>query len=253
MRYSVFVLACVIVGAAECEYPEIGVLSAADVLYRQLQDDIQRYHQRGAAREEGSPQLLIYRYRKRHGDTIGIIASQTNLTVCTIATINRLGTFEDFNDLSYVLLPNQPGAYIPVDRKSILEEMMYSRRTAATVPGRQIVIQDRPKPSSFLFFPGENFNAVENAYFLKTLFRYPLARVEITSWFGERSNPLTGRREWHKGIDLRAREGTEVRAAAAGIVFDSFSVLTLTVSPSQVRKAGRPHAGHSCCSWRQND
>ncbi|MBI2061325.1 MAG: peptidoglycan DD-metalloendopeptidase family protein [Nitrospirae bacterium] len=40
----------------------------------------------------------------------------------------------------------------------------------------------------------------------------------ITSSFGTRADPFTGRAEKHEGVDLRASEGDDVRSAAAGIV-----------------------------------
>ncbi len=43
-------------------------------------------------------------------------------------------------------------------------------------------------------------------------FHWPLARVEITSPFGPRGS------EFHEGVDLRARRGTSVYAAQAGVV-----------------------------------
>lgn len=40
----------------------------------------------------------------------------------------------------------------------------------------------------------------------------------ITSNFGERENPFNGESEIHKGIDIAANEGTEIAAAADGVV-----------------------------------
>lgn len=40
----------------------------------------------------------------------------------------------------------------------------------------------------------------------------------ITSPFGGRTNPITGRSEYHRGIDISARAGTPVTATAEGVV-----------------------------------
>lgn len=40
----------------------------------------------------------------------------------------------------------------------------------------------------------------------------------ISSWFGMRTNPISGRREMHEGIDFAGRPGSPVHAAGGGVV-----------------------------------
>ena len=40
----------------------------------------------------------------------------------------------------------------------------------------------------------------------------------ITSGWGERNNPITGRQEEHNGLDIAVSEGTAVLAAKSGVV-----------------------------------
>ena len=57
--------------------------------------------------------------------------------------------------------------------------------------------------------------------------RYPLDRLHITSGYGMRLHPITGKREMHWGVDYSARPGTPVYAVAEGKVivsgFDIYS------------------------------
>ncbi len=46
----------------------------------------------------------------------------------------------------------------------------------------------------------------------------PIKRGWISSYFGMRTDPFTGRREHHKGVDLAGKAGSEVIAVAAGVV-----------------------------------
>lgn len=46
----------------------------------------------------------------------------------------------------------------------------------------------------------------------------PIKGGWISSWFGMRTNPLSGRRELHEGIDFAGRPGSTVHAAAAGVI-----------------------------------
>ena len=48
--------------------------------------------------------------------------------------------------------------------------------------------------------------------------RYPLDRIHITSNYGNRTHPVTGRRTMHNGVDYRASVGTTVYAVAEGRV-----------------------------------
>jgi len=51
----------------------------------------------------------------------------------------------------------------------------------------------------------------------------PIADAELTSSFGNRADPLTGRQAFHAGLDFAAGSGTAVHAAAGGrIVFAGF-------------------------------
>lgn len=46
----------------------------------------------------------------------------------------------------------------------------------------------------------------------------PIKRGWISSYFGMRTDPFTGRREMHKGMDFAGKAGSEVIAVAAGVV-----------------------------------
>jgi len=46
----------------------------------------------------------------------------------------------------------------------------------------------------------------------------PVSSGYVSSRFGTRNDPFTGRRAFHKGIDFAGREGAEVTAVASGVV-----------------------------------
>lgn len=46
----------------------------------------------------------------------------------------------------------------------------------------------------------------------------PISSGYISSGFGNRTDPLTGRAAFHKGVDFAGREGTDVVAVASGVV-----------------------------------
>lgn len=46
----------------------------------------------------------------------------------------------------------------------------------------------------------------------------PIKGGWISSYFGKRSDPFTGKKSYHKGVDFAAKRGTKVHSAASGIV-----------------------------------
>lgn len=46
----------------------------------------------------------------------------------------------------------------------------------------------------------------------------PVKRGWVSSFFGRRIDPFTGKKSWHNGVDIAGREGDEVLAVASGIV-----------------------------------
>ena len=48
--------------------------------------------------------------------------------------------------------------------------------------------------------------------------RLPIESAELVSSFGNRDDPLTGRRAFHSGLDFAAGHGTVIHAAAGGTV-----------------------------------
>jgi murein DD-endopeptidase MepM/ murein hydrolase activator NlpD len=46
----------------------------------------------------------------------------------------------------------------------------------------------------------------------------PVTQGYVSSQFGTRTDPFTGRRAFHKGVDFAGREGAEVVAVASGVV-----------------------------------
>ena len=59
---------------------------------------------------------------------------------------------------------------------------------------------------------------LQNLALLRLPTRLPIEGAELVSSFGNRDDPLTGRRAFHGGLDFAASAGTAIRAAAGGRV-----------------------------------
>ncbi len=198
-------------------YPEIRELSREDAVFRQLQEDISAAH-RGEIIGGAGQNLTVYQYRLEDGDDFFRIASRLTLSQASLATLNELSSPEVAPVLGYLLIPNVPGVFVPETPRSDLGAALAERLTEDENDGVEIHIRTRSGPRRFTFFPGADFTAEERREFLKPGFTHPLPDGRISSGFGPRPSPFTGRQTFHTGVDIAAPSGTAIRAARGGIV-----------------------------------
>ncbi len=122
----------------------------------------------------------------QHGETLGAIARQYQVTVTSIVIANRLrGPRARLQEGQLLKIPRSRAApVLPVRRGPVVEPLPVS--LVLSVP-------DFEDPPSF---------------------QWPIAGP-VTSTFGRRS------RSWHRGIDIAAEPGAPIVAAAAGLVIAS--------------------------------
>jgi murein DD-endopeptidase MepM/ murein hydrolase activator NlpD len=191
--------------------PLISRLDNRDLGFVQYQEDVEssRRNLFGRGREEAT--LTIYRYVPAEGEDLLSIAARCNVPYAALATINRMSHPPLEGEL---LLPSVPGIFVPLAPESDLERLMASARSDRE-GGQEIRVRGE---GAFRFFPGDDFSPTERIFFLNRGFRFPLRNFTLTSAFGPRINPVTGRFRVHEGLDLAAPEGTEVYAAMDGLV-----------------------------------
>jgi murein DD-endopeptidase MepM/ murein hydrolase activator NlpD len=206
-------------GASAVDYPRIMVLSSDDPLFVQHQATLEDFYRCTEAREPAVlPPLSLFEYSPRKGEDIFSLNARLGLPYDTLATLNGAGSTHAFDSNRDVLVPNQAGLFVNDPPESALEDMMLSTLTAAGKKPQKLVVYRNGKTYPLLFFPGEAFTSIERAYFLGILFEFPISRGTITSLFGPRKDPFTGKPDFHTGIDIGAPDGTDVRAARDGVV-----------------------------------
>lgn len=204
------------------DYPEIKKLNNNDILYKQIQDVLKEYYKAiSYGKEEQIPQLIIFKYRIKNQEDLFSISSRLNIPYDTISTLNRIENAKDFNVGDYILIPNLPGIFMPLNPYNALEEIMCSWRNIEKTNTQKLYVSINTKTEDFIFFLGERFHNVERAYFLQILFRFPLAGGILTSGYGSRKDPFTGHPDFHNGIDIAATIGAAVTPARDGIVIET--------------------------------
>lgn len=212
---SVILLVLSVTGSvlADTTYPLIKELHRSDIFFKQLTMDINHYYM---DKESGSklPTLLIYRYITKKGDSLFTISASLNISYEALVTLNRLERPENFQPGKVLLLPNLPGIFINKNPTTDLEYIISSMRIIPQ--GTQQITIHYPEKNTFYFLPGEKFHTVGRSFFLGVMFRFPIPKGIITSYFGPRTSPINGKNEFHEGIDIAAPVGTKILAARGG-------------------------------------
>jgi len=200
-------------------YPLIHVLSSDDPLFVQHQTELEHFYRTSEAREPGVlPPLSIFEYQTRRGEDLFSLNARLGLPYDTLATLNAASSREAFDSRRRILIANQAGLFVDDPPRSALEDMILSTRLGDGKKPLKLRVFRGEKSSPVLYFPGEQFTSMERLYFLGVLFEFPIPRGRVTSLFGIRHDPFTGRPEFHTGIDIGAPSGTAVHAARDGEV-----------------------------------
>ncbi|MDR2897318.1 MAG: M23 family metallopeptidase [Spirochaetaceae bacterium] len=203
-------------------YPEIQELQTRrDFLFQQFSQDVEQSYK---ALAKGIPPVpYLYVYKAKEGDTLMDIAARCVLSYETIATLNRISDSRTDVSGRNLLLPTVPGLFIPEKPSNDLEALLFmNRQSNPSLPAARITVRYSEDVSAvFDFYPDVKLTPTERTFFLTGGFRFPLPKAILTSSYGMRRNPVTGRMRFHEGIDLAAPAGTAVTASRSGRVKDT--------------------------------
>ncbi|MBN2050853.1 MAG: M23 family metallopeptidase [Spirochaetales bacterium] len=159
-------------------------------------------------------------YVIQSGDTLSEIARKYDISVGTLIGYNGIENVRRIYPGEVLKIPEIDGIPYKVKAGDTLESIAQAYGTNVN---RLLDANDLTTnlilPGDDLFIPGGQISEYEYRKATGTLFLYP-TNGRLTSYYGYRSDPFTGRRQFHYGIDIANRTGTAVTATMAGVVVD---------------------------------
>lgn len=198
--------------AAAQNYPEIKELKSKNILFSQYQDEISISN---INIKKGIPtQVNFYEYTVQNSDNIFTISSRCCLIYDTIATANNIEDSSTNIQNKKIILPTVQGIFIPVKPENSMEILLYEEYKNDLKASPLYFIKNR----QYYFLQGQRFTPAQRAFFVDAGMKYPLEESVLTSSFGMRISPISGKWKFHNGIDLAAPLGTPVYACKNGTI-----------------------------------
>jgi len=165
--------------------------------------------------------FFIATIKKR--DNLWKMARKRGYTVHSILGCNPQMETYNVHVGQHILLPSKGGSLRQIQKGDTWESVAKKYQLETDELERCNGGVKSLKPGEFIFVPGRMPDIdlmnekLRERYELRALFVSPLGG-RLSSTFGKRRHPVTGKPSFHGGIDIAVREGTWVCAAADGIV-----------------------------------
>lgn len=201
-------------------YPEISVLKSKDILFSQFQEEVEKANKDLARQKQ--PWLNFYCYRGNKDDfgtkdvTVFDVASRCSLRWDTILTANGIENAEDSVQGRLIVIPTVNGLFIPCEPQNKLEMLL--RKEYEIQINSNLYPKYYLNGRQFYFIQTGLFSPADRAYALDKGMVLPLSKYVLTSDFGMRISPISGKWKMHNGIDMAAPLGTPIYACKAGVV-----------------------------------
>ena len=161
-------------------------------------------------------------YTVKKGDTVSGIASRAGLrNFGTLLSVNNIDNARRISAGQVLQVPSSDGLLYTVKKNETLAGIAAAHKVSVTaLLDANDLTQETLSVGQKLFIPGAVLSSFELRKALGELFIYPI-HGRLTSPFGYRSDPFTGARSFHSGIDLAAPTGTSVKATLDGKIAET--------------------------------
>ncbi len=162
--------------------------------------------------------VKAFDYEVKPGDTLSGISKMYNIDVGTLISYNKIEDVRRIWVGANLKIPDIDGLPYVVRRGDSLESIAEKHDVplndildANNLDSEIITAGDQ------LFIPGARISEYDYKKATGTLFLYPTSG-RLSSPYGYRTDPFTGVRRMHYGLDIANRVGTDIKATMAGTV-----------------------------------
>ncbi|MES0489300.1 MAG: M23 family metallopeptidase [Leptospirales bacterium] len=195
-------------GTVKTPYTDLPLLTSVeykDANLQQHRNEVKTNLEKQAQGNSVKPYFRKYFVKK--DDSFFLVMTRTMLDHDTLSSVNQLASLWDVETGRYWLIPNTRGISVFGDRSQIAQKYNITPGSVIAVPGYK----------DLYFIPGRSFAHEEKEYLNLSVFSRPVVG-RITSNYGYRNDPFGNKSKFHKGVDIGCPIGTNVIAAAPGIV-----------------------------------
>ena len=167
--------------------------------------------------------VKFYIHKVKPRENLWSIAKKHGYSVHTVIGCNPQMKTYNVSINEKLLLPTTGGSLHPVSENDSWESVAEKYDIDETVLKNTNFAVKELSDAQYIFIPGKRpaidtlNESMQEKYALRDLFRSPLAG-RLSSPFGTRRHPITGKISKHGGIDIAVKTGSLVAAAADGVV-----------------------------------
>ena len=164
--------------------------------------------------------LTLRDYVVQPGETLSHIAARFNLHIDTIISFNNITNPRSISAGTRYKIPNRDGLLHQISANDTLDSVSkkYGVSVVSLLDGNNMD-DVALKVGGSLFIPEARMNQMDLKMLLGELFVWPVI-ARFSGGYGYRTDPFTGVRMFHNGIDLAGYVGAPVRAGMEGRVVD---------------------------------
>ena len=169
------------------------------------------------------PTLAIETHLVKKDENLWKIAQNSGLDAFTLLSVNKLRNGNLIRPGQSIKVPNQRGILHKVVKDESLEEIAirYQVSLEKIIESNGMLDPDTIYAGTELFIPDAKLNESFRKRLIPPPYKPKFVKPtsgRLTSGFGYRIHPILKKRRMHKGIDIVARYGSNVKAATGGII-----------------------------------